>query len=249
LRFPFQSGRPYVVGNFVSTLDGVVTLGVPGHLSSGEISGRNEQDHMLMGLLRAAADVVVVGAGTLRAVPTHVWTADFICPSLAAEYRALRFALHHPGPAPTALVTASGRVDLSLPVFTSGRSRVLILTTNRGAKTLSGGSLLPGTRVVEAGDGERLTPTEILEGVRGELEPRLSLLEGGPHLLGEFLAGGVLDELFLTIAPQVAGRDHSPERLGFVEGRRFAPDHPLWGDLVSIRRGGSHIFLRYGFGA
>jgi hypothetical protein len=49
------------------------------------------------------------------------------------------------------------------------------------------------------------------------------------------------------LAPQVAGRDGSPERPGLVAGKRFAPEHPLWGTLVGVKRSGSHLFLRYAF--
>ncbi len=68
LQFPLHPGRPYVIGNFVSTLDGVVTLNAPGQSGGGPISGFNPHDHLVMGLLRAVADAVIVGAGTLRAV-------------------------------------------------------------------------------------------------------------------------------------------------------------------------------------
>ena len=53
--------RPYVIGNAVSTLDGVVSLGVAGHESGGDISGRNPHDRLVMGLVRALTDVIVVG--------------------------------------------------------------------------------------------------------------------------------------------------------------------------------------------
>ncbi|HCJ33407.1 MAG TPA: hypothetical protein DHV65_03790, partial [Ktedonobacter sp.] len=66
-RLQFPSHKvPYVVGNFVTTLDGVVALNEPGHVSGGDISGYNHHDQMVMGLLRAIADAVIVGAGTLR---------------------------------------------------------------------------------------------------------------------------------------------------------------------------------------
>ena len=71
LSFPVRTGKPYIIGNFVSTLDGVVALNVPGHKSSGEISGFNRQDQMLMGLLRAISDAIIVGAGTLRIAGNH----------------------------------------------------------------------------------------------------------------------------------------------------------------------------------
>src|SRR5690348_3054731 len=69
LRFPEHGDRPYVIGNFVSTLDGVVSFEVPGKSGGGEISGFNQADRFIMGLLRASADAVIVGSGTLRDVP------------------------------------------------------------------------------------------------------------------------------------------------------------------------------------
>ena len=63
--------------------------------------------------------------------------------------------------------------------------------------------------------------------------------------MGDFFAEQCLDELFLTLAPQIAGRDVHSERPGLVMGRLFAPEHPLWGTLIGVKRGGSHLFLRY----
>lgn len=65
--------------------------------------------------------------------------------------------------------------------------------------------------------------------------------------VGDFLVDSVVDELFLTLAPQIAGRKKGSERPGLVTGKLFAPEHPLWGTLVSVKRGGSHLFLRYAF--
>lgn len=64
-------------------------------------------------------------------------------------------------------------------------------------------------------------------------------------LAGDFLAEVCLDELFLTLAPQFAGRDESVERFGLVAGKLFAPDQPRWGRLIAVRRGENHLFLRY----
>ena len=120
LPMPRQAARPHVVGNFVTSLDGVVSLGIPGKAGGGEISGFNPHDRMVMGLLRAVADAVVIGAGTLRASSQeHVWTADYIYPPLADAYRELRIGTgqaraaierrrhrqrrHRPGTAPLSL--------------------------------------------------------------------------------------------------------------------------------------------------
>ena len=64
---PAPENRPYFIANFVSTLDGVVSFDLPGQSGGAQISGSNEEDRFIMGLLRASADAVMVGAGTLQA--------------------------------------------------------------------------------------------------------------------------------------------------------------------------------------
>src|SRR3989304_7138878 len=71
LRFPAHEGRPYVIGNFVTTLDGVASLSAPGLAGGGPISGSNPHDRMVMGLLRSGAGAGIVGAGTLRPEARH----------------------------------------------------------------------------------------------------------------------------------------------------------------------------------
>src|SRR5271157_3526224 len=94
-----QAGSPpYIFSNFVTTLDGVVSLQARGHAGGGDISGFNAQDRMVMGLLRAIADVVIVGSGTLAADSRQIWTPDAICPELAPEFHRLRKALGKSGP-------------------------------------------------------------------------------------------------------------------------------------------------------
>lgn len=247
LRLPPHPGRPYVVANFVSSLDGVVSLGVPGRAGGGEISGFNPHDRMVMGLLRAAADAVLVGAGTLRSVPDHVWTAEYIYPALAGPYQALRSALGKPGPPLNVIITARGEIDPDLRVFQSGEAPVLIVTSTEGLERLRTLGLPPSVQIEAVQAARRLDARSILDAV-GRVRPSdLLLVEGGPHLLGDFFAASSVDEQFLTLAPQVAGRDGSGERPGLVAGRTFAPEHPRWGTLVSVKRGGDHLFLRYAF--
>lgn len=251
LSFPAPTRSPYLIGNFVSTLDGVAALTEPGHGGGGEISGFHAQDRMLMGLLRAAADAVVVGAGTLRADPMHRWTATYIFPALAEAYDALRNALGKSGPPLNVIVTARGELDPTRPVFQSGEVPVLIVTTPRGAQQLDSRSLPEHVRVVTTHAADAVSARDVIEAITHTQDGKLILIEGGPRLMGDFLAERHLDELFLTLAPQVAGRDGvegSQERPGFVSGKVFAPDSPLWGTLVTVHRGGSHLFLRYAFG-
>ena len=242
----FPTRRPYVISNFVSTIDGVTSLAVPGNAGGGPISGSNEHDRMVMGLLRAVSGAVIVGAGTLRSVPKHVWTPEYVCPAFATEYQALRKDLNLAARPLNVIVSASGRVDLGLRVFESGEVEARILTTAQGAEQIDQQSLPDHVRV-QVCPGDRSIPAiEVLAAVEAASGEEIILVEGGPSLMGDFFAERLLDELFLTFAPQIAGRD-GPERPGLVSGRTFAPENPRWGQLVSTRRAGSHLFLRYGF--
>lgn len=248
LRVPDRvEGRPYVVGNFVTTLDGVVSLGVPGRAGGGAISGSNQHDRAVMGILRAASDAVIVGAGTLRAVPNHRWTPEYVAPALADDYRQFRSNLGKQGTPLNVIVTAGGAIDVELPVFQSGEVDVLVVTTKRGAEQIARAAAPPRVRVASvAGDG-RISARTVLAAVTQARSADQILVEGGPRLIGDFFAEGCLDELFLTLAPQIAGRDDRHDRPGLVSGRTFAPANPLWATLVSLKRADSHLFLRYTF--
>ena len=247
LAFPTHPGRAHVVGNFVTTLDGVVSLNEPGHASGGDISGWSRHDQVVMGILRAVADAVVVGAGTLRSVPQHRWTAQYIYPPLAEVYQQLRISLGKPAQPLNVIVTAHGEVNLKLPVFQAGEVPVLLVTTTRGAEHLRALRLPPHVELQAIRSAGFLSARAILQAVSHACQSEMILVEGGPQLMGDFLAERVLDELFLTLAPQIAGRDSEVERLGLVMGRRFAPENPVWGTLTSVKQAGSHLFLRYTF--
>src|SRR2546429_802902 len=118
-----------VYSNFVESLDGVVTLGDKPSAGSA-ISGRNEADRFLMGLLRACADAVLLGAGTLRATPGHHWTPEHIFPDMTTSFAELRSTLGRKPSPRLVLVTASGQVAASHPAVVDGAT---ILTTEAGA--------------------------------------------------------------------------------------------------------------------
>ena len=249
LRLPRETARPHVIGNFVTSLDGVVSLGIPGK-GGGEISGFNPHDRMVMGLLRAAADAVVIGAGTLRASsPDHVWTADYIYPPLADAYRELRAALGKSEPPLNVVVTGSGDIDLDRRLFRSGAAPLLIVTSAAGAERLQvrDRDLPPSARIEVVAEAAPLCAGAVLDAVGRTRKSELVLIEAGPRLMSDFFTERLLDELFLTLAPQVAGRDGGVERPGLVSGKLFAPDHPVWGTLVGLKRGGDHLLLRYAF--
>ncbi len=246
-RLPVHADRPHVVANFVTTIDGVVSLNEQNLAGGGEISGFNKHDQMVMGILRAIADAVVVGAGTLRAVPQHLWTAEHVAPVLAPAYQQLRHALDKKDPPLNVIVSGRGDVDLRLPVFSSGIVRTLVVTTEEGAARLREKPLPPGTQIAATRPAGSVLAREVLAAIEEVRPARTILVEGGPHLMADFLAEGALDELFMTLAPQVAGRNEDSARPGLVEGVLFAPHRPLWGTLSDVRRAGSHLFLRYAF--
>jgi riboflavin biosynthesis pyrimidine reductase len=248
LRIPQARSRQYIFSNFVTTLDGVVSLQARGHAGGGDISGFSIQDRMVMGLLRAIADVVIVGSGTLEADPQQVWTPDGICPELTDDYRPLRMALRKSAMPLNVIVTGSGQIDLRLPVFTSGRVQTLVVTTTRGAKHLLKRKA-PRWLKIRAIPGCRgkIPASSILDAVGRMNAGKRILIEGGPRLLGEFYARRLVDEQFLTLAPQIAGREDGDGRLSLVMGQAFPPGSGRWGTLIDVRRGRSHLFLRYAF--
>ena len=230
-----------VYSNFVSSVDGVVTLG-PKPSAGSIISGKDPADRFLMGLLRACADAVLLGAGTMRATPGHLWTPAHVYPALATEFTALRSALGRSAEPKLVLLTGSGELDFSHPALKRG---ALVVTTAAGAKKI--GKRLPATcELVVAGKGKTFEIGKTLAELR---ERGLDVLccEGGPHLMGQLLGDGLLDEAFLTLSPVVAGRDKEP-RLGMVEGIELLPAKGAWSKLLSARRHGDYLFLRYGVG-
>jgi riboflavin biosynthesis pyrimidine reductase len=148
---------------------------------------------------------------------------------------------------PTTIVaTASGRLDPKHPGLSAPDVPVILATTKAGGRRLQSAGLAPNARVEIAGTGAGVAAPRLVE-IAGSIGAQLILCEGGPHLIGDLLGAGLLDELFLTIAPQIAGRDDRTPRLGFAEGVAFTVANAPWADLVSVRRANDHLFLRYRF--
>ena len=232
-----------MIANFVSTLDGVVSYNTPQAAGGGEISGFFEPDRFVMGLLRGLADAVLIGAGTLRAAPIERWTADDIQPGSALSFASLRRQLglrRHPL---TAVVSGSGQLDLDHPGLADSTIEVVVITTDAGAEAL--GRRVP-SHVDVRSVGDRVEPRDVLETL-GFHGAELVLCEGGPHLFGQLLAADLVDELFLTLAPQLAGRTEPTPRLSLVEDVAFDVGTAPWARLVDLRQAGDHLFSRYRF--
>jgi riboflavin biosynthesis pyrimidine reductase len=234
----FGLEEPCLYANFVSTLDGVVAI--PGIPSSNDlIAANSDADRFLMGLLRAFADVVLIGAGVLRASPRGTWQPERIYPPAADGYAELRRKLGRPEAPEVAVLTGSGSIDPAHPLLASG---ALVLTSDAGAARLDG-RLPHATTIVELGSSTTIDPARVVEALHARGHLRI-LSEAGPHAFGSFLRAGVVDELFLTTSPLLVGDAGHGTRLRLVEASDLARAG-IEGRLLGLRRHRSHLFLRY----
>jgi riboflavin-specific deaminase-like protein len=178
--------RPYLITNFALTLDGHATIAG----RSGPI-GTATDTALLVGL-RTRVEAVMIGAGTMRAERYGRVIAD-----PAKRERREREGL----PADPLVVIVSGRLDLpwDAPLFTEGVGRCLICTSSE----VDPPETPTAVEVLRQEGGVDLRA--LLEHLRRELGVRALLCEGGPRLHGQLLDAGVVDELFVTHAPKLAG--------------------------------------------
>ncbi|MFE0733366.1 pyrimidine reductase family protein [Streptomyces sp. NPDC058855] len=211
--------------NMVSSLDG-----------AGQHDGRSQPlssdtDMRIFGTLRGLADVVVVGAETVR--------LEGYRPARAREAFAARRAAAGQGPAPViAVVSASLDLDFSLPLFTEPLVPTLILTGAAAPADRVRAAREAGAEVLVAGDGAGVEPARALAALAERGHRRL-LTEGGPRLLGQFVAAGVLDELCLTVSPTMTAGN----------AQRIAGGPPLAVparfSVVSVLEEDGFLFTRY----
>jgi riboflavin biosynthesis pyrimidine reductase len=239
LCFPPSGDRPYVFANFVSSIDGIVSFDLVGRAQASLISGGHAGDRFVLALLRAVADAIVVGAGTLRKEPGVTWSPEVAFPEGGRAFAELRGRMGKPRRALTVLVSGSGAIDPAAPALTEG-APVLVLTTEPGVVAL--GQLPPHVRVRTMSHG---TADEMTRVAAEESRGTLILTEGGPTLFGQFVRERAVDELFLTVAPLVAGRTREEPRLALVEGAAFAPEDAPRARLLSTKASGDYLFLRF----
>ncbi len=230
--------EPCVVANFVESLDGVVAVPrLPG--SHAVISGGSEADRFVLALLRACADAIVIGSGTLLASPHGTWRVDRAYPPAAdafAELRARRGRREQPL---LAIVTTGGSLDPAHPVLETG---ALVLTTEEAAPRLRA-AVPEATEVVAVSKGDAVDMGAAVDVLRAH-GCSVIVSEAGPTLFAHLIASRLVDELFLTVSPLIAGRA-ADARFGLVEGVELLPDTRVAGRLRSVRTHGSHLFLRY----
>lgn len=252
LHFPAIAGEPYVIANFVSTLDGVISFNAPGIASGSEISGSNQADQFVMGLLRASADAIIVGAHTVQDVaPESLWTAEYSSPASKILYENYRVERLGKSRFPiVVVVSGSGKLDLTRAVFRTPDMPVVIISTTAGrdALTREGATQMRNLEIFALDTtNRRVDPGAITHLLYERFNVQLLLHEGGAELFTYFLEAELIHELFLTLAPQVAGRATNVTRPGLVEGQTFMPNEAPWLRLISCKSAEDHLLLRYGY--
>jgi riboflavin biosynthesis pyrimidine reductase len=222
----------------VQTIDGVVSIPeLP--RSNALIAAESEADRFVMGLLRACADVVLVGSRTMLDSPEGTWLPERVYPPAADAFAELRRRRQRPEQPTVAFVTSGGSFEPTHPAL---ERHAVVLTTSGAAAELR--ASVPGSsEVVAVNDGDQVDLRVAVMRLR-ERGHAVILSEGGPTLFGSLLGFGVVDELVLTVSPLLAGRATVP-RLSLVEGVELLPDATVAARLLSARRHEHHLFLRY----
>ena len=180
--------RPYVVLNFASTVDGRATIDG----RSGPIGSRTDME--MLQRLRTRVDAVMIGAGTMRAERYGRIVPD-------PEYRGYR---ESSGLAQDPLaVLITNRLDLpwDAGLFTDGGGHVVIFTASDEEAPET------ATPVTVVRHDDKVDLEQAMAWLLDKRGVCSLLCEGGPTLHGELQARGLADELFLTIAPKLAGRE------------------------------------------
>jgi len=215
-----DGGRPYVAVNMVATADGRASVaGRTAPISS-------VADRQLFHALRTRADAVMVGAGTIRAE-----RYGRIVPDAARREQRRRNGLA--GDALAVIVSASLDLPADLPLLQDASSRVVVITASD--------AVLDGCAAQV--QYLRCTPVDLpcaLARLREQHGVSSILCEGGPHLNASLLAAGLIDELFLTTVPKLAGSAGSLSVMDEVPLRE-----PVGLELLSLLHCDGELFARY----
>lgn len=238
--------RPYTAVNFVVSRDGRISYAEPGEVGGGAVANGCAADVWLMALLRARCDAVMVGDGTARAEPDHVWTPSHLGVHDAAAFEWLRL---HEGRAPLAtqvFCSLTGEIGREWAVVARDDIELVVATTTAGrvnAERSLGGR--QRSEVVAFGD-DRVDTAELSRWLLRERRIESLLCEGGPHLYGSMVADRAMDDEFVTLSPVLVGGAASSgaRRPSLIEGVGFAPRQSPIMKPVSLRRSGDHLMMR-----
>jgi len=227
---PPVGDRPRVILNMVSTADGHATLDG----RSGPLSG--PADRALFHALRLAVDAVMAGAATVR-----VERYGRIVPDASRRQSRVARGLREE---PLACIV-SGRLALEgeIPLLAEPAARVVILTPS--SASLPASAAAAEVDYIRAARDGQLDLAAALAELRARFDVHTLLCEGGPHLNAQLLGAGLVDELFLSLSPLLAGGDpvSGGEALRILAGPPFSP--PVALELRGVLEHDSGLFLRY----
>ena len=190
--YPAERDGVWLRANFIASLDGGATFSG----KSGELGGPG--DRAVFSALREMADVILVGAGTVR-TEGYAGARPTVTQRQRRQNRGQREVPH------IAIVSKSGRLERDMPVFTRTEVPPLVCTCAAAAdqtrRTLAG---LADVLDCSTGDPDSVDSAAVLATLADRGLPRV-LTEGGPMLFSSFVEHGLLDELCLTIAPTLVG--------------------------------------------
>jgi riboflavin-specific deaminase-like protein len=215
--------RPYLVLNMVATADGAATVAQ----RTAPIS--NTADRQLFHELRAHVDAVMVGAGTVRIERYGRLVRD--------PQRRQRRVARGLAPDPLAIVVSrSLTLSPDLPLLADPHSHVVMVTASQGELPACAAQV----SYLRSAPGQEVDLPAMLARLRAEYGVRSVLCEGGPNLNTSLLPAGLVDELFLAIAPALAG---SAGGLSIIDRAPLA--EPVGLDLVWLLESDSQLFARY----
>ncbi len=215
--------RPSVRLNMIASADG-------GTAVSGVSRGLGgPADHELFLVLRSLADVILVGAGTAR--------SERYGPStVSADLQARRRERGQTPVPPLAIVTRSCRLDWDAPLFAAASTRPIVVTAaDAGADDRAKAAAVADVVVA----GEHQVALDRALHALAERGARSVLAEGGPTLNGQLAAGGLVDELCLSVSPRLLGGDSKRILAGPA-----LDEHPALG-LASVCEQDEFLFLRW----
>lgn len=221
---PTPGGRPWLALNMVTSVDGATAV----EGASAGLSG--PVDRTIFHLLRSFADVVLVGAGTVR-------VEGYGPPSLPEETQHERVARGQSANPRVAVVSGSLDLDFSSRLFTGAEEKPVLITSEA----------LPAGRRAAAGNRARVLTcgehdVDLVRALHelGELSARFVLCEGGPTLNGHLIEAGLVDEICSTVSPLLVGGESSRMSTGSA-----AADPPVAMVLDRLLEDDGTLFFRW----
>lgn len=211
---PSPKGRPHIYFNMVATVDGKTLLGPRGTTAKG-LGGPT--DHLLMRRLQQCADAVLVGAQTVR-------VSNLVYP---AELR-------------RAVLTRGGDLPLDNRLFTDAPGRAIVFAPEGIAPARR--AAIEAAALLRTVPGGEVDVRQVARVLADEFGVQHLLVEGGPSVNAAFLAAGLVDEFFITVAPRLKGGATRPT---VVDGEGLPGTEFASLTLVSAYADGDELYLRY----